>query len=690
MGKSIVHCADCGKAIREDDYAKGNASIIDSRNYCSGCRAVSPSPTISTSRTLDLRKSSTSRLPLASGLTPRRGTPVTSGKSRATLLAAGIAGVLGLIALVGFALSRKGSPDPVDTASRRMDSPKSVVPAVAKPADTSKASVTPLEPSAADPKAPPVEPPKREAASEAPVNPVAKPGPVEKSPLPLPRLTYPQDGSSFAPSAEIALMAEAQDPQGRTLRVEFWEGTTKLGESGDVPYRFAWKGARAPGTYELKAKLIDRDGAESVSEGVRVTIKADAELAKAPPPAGPPAAAPEEASKDKPAAPGNTAEPKKEILPQVDSKKVDLAIKKGTQYLVAQVGKMPPSFAKEPTRICHSDELLLWTLIHAGVPESSSGFRQLFKTVTEAEFRRTYEVALQAMILEEVDRVRYQERIVQCAQFLADNQCPNGQWSYGEPPSKDIPTVYGALPVATPSKGSGASGGERQKPLVTRKVKVTPRRTGPPQGDNSNSQYAALGIRACTDAGVLFPDELLSRGRKWFRDSQHDAPKNSGVATGTDASAPPAGWCYGSKWHGHGPYGSMTAGAIGGLAIYDTLLGDDWRKDAAVQSGLSWLAKNFLATGNPGPPSEEWAKGDTHWSHFYYLYALERAGVLCRTEWMGRHAWYAEGVNVLLASQGRDGAWNESLHDTCFAILFLKRVTRPLEDVASRDERSRK
>jgi len=61
--------------------------------------------------------------------------------------------------------------------------------------------------------------------------------------------------------------------------------------------------------------------------------------------------------------------------------------------------------------------------------------------------------------------------------------------------------------------------------------------------------------------------------------------------------------------------------------------------------------------------------------------------VLCRTEWIGRRAWYAEGTTLLLAAQGKDGAWNGNPTDTCFAILFLKRVTRPLEDVASQDER---
>jgi hypothetical protein len=579
---------------------------------------------------------------------------------------------IGLAALIVFLFSRKGAPP-------------SVTPDVERPVAVKPVAAAPKSGTPADPK--PQEEPKLPAVPELPV---AKPVVVEKTPPPVPRLTDPLDGSNFGTSADIPIEAQTRDPQGRIARVEFWQGSAKLGESVDVPYRFVWKGARAAGTYELKAKSIDRDGAEAASELVHITIKPDAEPAKEPAaPAVPAPAVVADAGKDGPApAPAEKKpEPKKEVLPQVDQKKVDLAIKKGSQYLVGQVGKMPPAFAQEPTRACHYDELVLWTFVHAGVPESSTAFRYFFKNVTDSEFRRTYEVALQAMILEEVDRVRYQERLLQCAQFLADNQCPNGQWSYGEPPSKDTPTIYGALPVPTGSRPAAG-----QKPPVVRKVKVTPRRTGPAEGDNSNSQYAALGIRACADAGIEFPEDTLRRARQYFRNSQYaaEAGAGAGVATGMEASAPPRGWCYGSAdaWnHHHGAYGSMTAGAIGALAIYDTLLGEDWRKDAGVASGLSWLARNFSVSGNPGPPSEEWAKNDTHWCHYYYLYALERAGVLCRTEWIGRRAWYAEGTTLLLAAQGKDGAWNGNPTDTCFAILFLKRVTRPLEDVASQDER---
>jgi hypothetical protein len=615
---------------------------------------------------------------------------VASPNSRLPLVAGGALVGIGLIVLVVFAFSGKKSPDGVDhAAASREEAPQKQNVLASKPDRAAAPAKAPLEPAG----------PASTTAAETPAKPGAEPGtppdptskstPAESAPSPpQPRLVAPEGGSSFPASRDIPMEVDLRDPEGRIVRVEFWQGSTKLGESTVVPYRFTWKGSRTPGTVELRAKAVDLGGRESDSKAVRVTIEPEAELAKTP--AAETAKPSEEApSKDKPApAEDKPPKPKQEPPPPVDPKKVDQAIKKGVQYLVAQVGKMPSSDTKNPARDCHWDELALWALIHAGVSESNPTFRHLFKTVTEAELRRTYEVALQAMILEELDRVRYQERLQQCAQFLVDNQCKNGQWSYGEGFVKGIPTVYGALPVPTPSRTSAGASGERQKPIVTRKVKVTPRKNGPADGDNSNAQYAALGIRACSDAGIVFPDEMLQHARAWFRGAQHQAEGGAGsVATGTDLSGPPAGWCYLSKWHGHGAYGSMTAGAVGTLAIYDTLLGEDWRKDPAVASGLSWMAKHFSVTGNPGPPSEEWAKGDTHWCHFYYLYALERAGVLCRTEWIGQHAWYSEGATVLLAGQGKDGAWNESAGDTCFAILFLKRATRPLEDVASMDDR---
>ncbi len=579
MGKSIIHCATCGNAIREDDFAHGKASTIDSRSYCSNCRAVSSAPHS------DVPKSS-SRIPLS---TSTRKIPVVKAEeeSRLPLWVGGGLIVVALIGLLGFALSG-GRAKPAEPPPPRE--------AVVKP--------KPVPPPQAPEKKPEMEPPK--PAPEPKAAPAPKPEirpepkPEEKTPPPAPP----------PPEADVA-----------------------------------------------KAPPVE----------------------PAPKPEAEPAPAPAVPSKDKPApAPA----PKKE-LPQVDQKKVDQAIKKGTAWLVSQSGKLPKANETQPTKICGHEELVLWTLIHAGVSESTTVFKFLFKNITEGELRRTYEVAVQAMILEELDRVRYQERIQQCAQYLADNQCPNGQWFYGEV-GASIP--LGPLPVVTGVKKSAT--GVRQKPPVARRLKVTPRKTGPAEGDNSNAQYAALGIRACVDAGIDFPDETYQRARKWWRGAQHAAPAGTpGVATGGEPSAPPAGWCYMMKDHGHRAYGSMTAGAVGALAIYDTILGEDWRKDRAVASGLSWIAKNFGVDGNPGPPSEAWCKDNPRYGHYYFLYALERAGVLCKTEWVGTHPWYSEGATFLLSAQDKDGSWDASVQNTCFAILFLKRATRPLEDVASMDDK---
>ena len=71
---------------------------------------------------------------------------------------------------------------------------------------------------------------------------------------------------------------------------------------------------------------------------------------------------------------------------------------------------------------------------------------------------------------------------------------------------------------------------------------------------------------------------------------------------------------------------------------------------------------------------------------YYWLWAVERAATLCGLEKLGTQDWYAEGRRELLATQRADGAWYSGVKrcqpvwDTCYAILFLTRSTRPLAD----------
>ena len=381
---------------------------------------------------------------------------------------------------------------------------------------------------------------------------------------------------------------------------------------------------------------------------------------------------------DKKPAPGGAAHP------GVDQKRVNKAIQAGVEYL-----KTCDSPGHNSSK--DADELILLTLLHAGA-EAVPRFKQLFDKMMSEPLQDTYCVALQAMVLEEFERVRYQARIYQCAQFLVDNQCANGQWSYGTPttypdatpvPRSDVPTGLvrkpqklerGARNFDEPEPG-------RQKPRVVQHLAVKKNRDGPAAGDNSNSQYAALGIRACHDAGIVFPREVVERARTHWIDTQEKGEKGA-VATGPGAGIP-RGWGYNNAGEAKS-YGSMTAGATGAVCIYDFILAIEFRKDPAVLDGIAWLAKNFLVTNNPGRPD---------WFHYYYLYGLERAGMLSDTTKMGAHDWYLEGANLLLEQQQPDGSWggatpqyNYPSWGTCFAVLFLKQATRRL-DVASTDRR---
>jgi hypothetical protein len=124
----------------------------------------------------------------------------------------------------------------------------------------------------------------------------------------------------------------------------------------------------------------------------------------------------------------------------------------------------------------------------------------------------------------------------------------------------------------------------------------------------------------------------------------------------------------------------MTTAGVASLAICRSEL-LDWpgykgsfgeRMERGIKDGLAWLAKNFTVETNPGPLGG--------W-HYYYLYGLERAGVLTDEEFLGDHDWYREGAEYLVRGQSEKGHWlsrRPVLTDTCFALLFLRRATIPV------------
>jgi hypothetical protein len=338
--------------------------------------------------------------------------------------------------------------------------------------------------------------------------------------------------------------------------------------------------------------------------------------------------------------------------------KIDAAVERGARFLLKEL-RLGARDVKHPDQgQMGLEELALYAIAHGGLDLSrESAHGAALERILSKELRWTYGASLIALALESIDKVKHQWRIAQCGQFLVDNQCVNGQWSYGKTvkmPS-NIPTG--------PSKDAGGSSS------TVASIRIARRGRGPPNGDNSNSQYAVLGLRACASAGVQIPDEVLKDALTWWERAQNKD----------------GGWGYATDGQANDPsHGSMSAGGVASVIICRHLLKFDLQKPSSIKRGFDWLGSNFDIKENPR------YERPYQWHH-YWLYAVERAGVLQGTEQMGSHAWFAEGAHHLLGSQLANGSWlsgtekfesiGGAVADTAFAILFLRRATKPLPKV---------
>ncbi len=86
-------------------------------------------------------------------------------------------------------------------------------------------------------------------------------------------ITSPSQGASFTSPASITLTTTASDSDGSISKVEFYQGTTKLGEDTSSPYEYSWVNPQV-GSYSLIAKAIDNGGSLTESALISITINA--------------------------------------------------------------------------------------------------------------------------------------------------------------------------------------------------------------------------------------------------------------------------------------------------------------------------------------------------------------------------------------------------------------------------------
>jgi endoglucanase Acf2 len=84
-------------------------------------------------------------------------------------------------------------------------------------------------------------------------------------------LSSPTENQSFSQGTDIIISASASDLDGTISKVEFYDGTIKLGEDTTFPYKYTWVNANV-GDHEIKAIVTDNDAGQGTSQTVNISV----------------------------------------------------------------------------------------------------------------------------------------------------------------------------------------------------------------------------------------------------------------------------------------------------------------------------------------------------------------------------------------------------------------------------------
>jgi hypothetical protein len=330
------------------------------------------------------------------------------------------------------------------------------------------------------------------------------------------------------------------------------------------------------------------------------------------------------------AAPARADEPAER---DVDAEQVREAIKAGIKYLhdqEAERGDLERGALAGAVVPGGLTALGTFALLTAGVPPDDPMMQRLLATLRKQPLDQTYVVALQTMAFAAAGRNEDKDRIQKGVDWLVHARHHNGNhlvgWSYG---------------------------------------------AGGFDSDNSNTQYALLGLHEGQAAGARIDPEVWQEIRDYYTRQEGGQYQNWGYKPG------------------QGPTPTMTASALCGMLIAGMDLNSGRETLRPDYSGAArcgeyeeerHLAAALDLVGRQMPREPHGINGMGR--HYYWLYCIERAGRLSGRRFLGGVDWYRLGCKNLVDQQNKaDGSWAGEGHPviaTSFALLFLAKGQTPV------------
>jgi hypothetical protein len=297
--------------------------------------------------------------------------------------------------------------------------------------------------------------------------------------------------------------------------------------------------------------------------------------------------------------------------------------------------------------------LALLALLNCGVKADDPVIQRGLKYLRTVEPRSTYVVGLQTMVFVEAGQAEDKQRIQRNVDWLIKTrQMEDGKllgWSY-------------------PSGGRSP--------------------------DNSNTQYALLGLHAGKTAGAQIPREVWDSILNFYIDSQDKVVVDANRRLYSYPEGR-GGWNY-TAATGPAPRLTMTTAGFCGLLIAGMELSEGTQQ---LKPDGSAINCGIYKENEPAAAAYRWISNNRNFTigglrggAFYNIYGIERAGRLSGERFFGGHDWYREGCDLLVGNRSRDlqqkpdGSWyaSGSLGDqfpvvaTSFALLFLSKGRTPI------------